>query len=160
MEHCVNGLLLKRCNEHWLKTTPGELQGGCFQNKKKKKKKCQCSWETENISGLKECRYFCCKVVQGSLASPSDICSSLSCANANSSSQKRWNIPLCSQTHLSSGLLCSCQQLGHLGFITELLPPASHFCCWQLCSESCWACLRWLSTSPSLPADLMGNPVS
>lgn len=106
------------------------------------KKMSQCCWETENISGLKECHYFRCKNVQGSLASPSDICSSLSCANANSSSQRRWNIPLRSQTHLSSGLRCGCQQLGHLGFITELSPPASHFCCWQLCSESCWAWLR------------------
>lgn len=98
----------------------------------------QC-WETENISGLKECHYFCCKNVPGSLASLSDICSSLSSANANSSSQKRWNIPPCSQTHLSPG--CSCQQLSHLGFITEP-SPARHFCCWQLCSKSHWANLR------------------
>lgn len=98
--------------------------------------------ETENISGLKECHYFCCKNVQGSLASPSDICSSLSCANANSSSQKRWNIPLHSQTHLSSGLFCSCQQLSHLGLVTEPSPRATHFCCWQLHTKSCWAWLR------------------
>lgn len=102
----------------------------------------QCCWETENISGLKECHYFCCKNVPGSLASPSDICSSLFSANANSSSQERWNIPLRSQTHLSSGLLCSCQQLSHLGFITEPSPPARHFCCWQFCSKSHGANLR------------------
>lgn len=108
----------------------------------KRKKISPCCWETANISGLKECHYFCCKNVWGSLASLADICSSLSCANANSSSQRRWNIPLCSQTHLSSGLLCSCQQLGHLGFITEPFPLGSHFCCRQFCSESCWASLR------------------
>lgn len=102
----------------------------------------QCCWETENISGLKECHYFCCKNVPGSLASPSDICSSLFSANANSSSQERRNIPLRSQTHLSSGLLCSCQQLSHLGFITEPSPPARHFCCWQFCSKSHGANLR------------------
>ena len=128
--------MLKRCDEHWLKLFFETFEEGFS------KKMSQCCRETENISGLKECHYFCCKNVQGSLASLSDICFSLSCANANSSSPKGWNIPLRSQTHLSSGLLCSCQQLGHLGFITEPSPLASHFCCWQFCSEPCWACLR------------------